>query len=204
MSKRPLPGSWSTAPPSRSSSSSMATFFPDRVTPRNANGARRLSSSSHPRPTRPVSGPSDSTNNITSGGLPPASHLPNKPSLTPHIPFTSDKALNGPPSASDLRQKYRSYQTIYDPELSRSKSKGPKAIVRYDGKNSAPPVDPRFEGNTRYIRVSKGKKALVLKLPVPKFQVCVVDLVYNFHDTNYFFFFRKMIIALFPRLPRRY
>lgn len=184
MSKRPISGQWSTAPSRSTSSSSMATFFPDRVTPRSANGSRRLSSSSsssssysHSRPARLVSSVSDSTTcNTNGGGLPPASHLPNKPSLASTGPSASDTKPKGLPSLSDIRQKYRAYQTIYDPELSKSKSKGLKPIVRYDGKNSAAPVDPRFEGSTRYIRVSKGKKALVLKLPVPKFQVCIKEL----------------------------
>lgn len=181
MSKRPLSGQWSTAPSRPTSSSSMATFFPDRVTPRSANGSRRLSSSSsssssHSRPARLLSVPDSATCNTNGGGLPPASHLPNKPSLASTGSSTSDTKHKALSSLPDIRQKYRAYQTIYDPELSKSKSKGSKPIVRYDGKNSAAPADPRFEGNTRYIRVSKGKKALVLKLPVPKFQVCIKEL----------------------------
>lgn len=85
-------------------------------------------------------------------------------SVSKPIPTLENGAYNG-------QRVYTTYQVIYDPELSSSKSRGSKAIYRYDGNDAPTPKDPRVVDRDRYIRTSRGRKALVKTLPVPKYEV---------------------------------
>lgn len=177
MSKRTMPISSSSS--STRPSSSMATFFPDRVKSRHSGSGHsqsnghghihRSHSSSLPKVNYHFnasnSGSQGPESRWDSSSLPLDKGLPPRPSRDPKLPSIP---VNG---ESDSRPKYRSYQVIYDPELSKSKSKGSRAIHRYNGADAPTPTDPRCEGQKRYTRTSKGKKALTTALPIPRFPV---------------------------------
>lgn len=163
-----MPGASSDS--SRPSSSSMATFFPDRVTSRehlghsaNGHSSRAYSTSSSPPPAKQNGISQNGSNGGSKAYIDPRKH----PSRLDRDPRSSGR----PKDEADTRPKSRSYQIIYDPELSKTKSKGNKPIYRYNGEGAPTPTDPRIEGTKRYTRTSKGKKGLVTSLPIPKLVV---------------------------------
>lgn len=177
MSKQTMPGSTSSS--STRPTSSMATFFPDRVKSRHTssqtNGHGHRANSIHYSSPPKANGHSstfeslDQTNPDKNRDLRKDSS--SEKSLTPSSHRDQKPLANGD---LETRPKYRSYQVTYDPELSKSKSKGNRAIIRYDGADTSSPTDPRCEGQKRYTRTSKGKKSLAITLPVPKFPVSLI------------------------------
>lgn len=193
MSKRAMSGSSSSS--STRQSSSMATFFPDRVQPRRSvpvshnNGHSHRTSSTNPPPaTSPPKSSGNSNGNLSKDYKKPShSRFDKHPLNNTHIDHRDHR-----PSSSistnpegDSRSKFRSYQVMYDPELSKSKSKGTRPIHRYNGNDAPTPTDPRIEGQTRYTRTSKGKKALTTALPIPKFSVCCLIYLSQHWSTNF-------------------
>ncbi|KAA8912945.1 hypothetical protein TRICI_003327 [Trichomonascus ciferrii] len=80
-----------------------------------------------------------------------------------------DEAVNGR-SENGVGQPCRGYKLVYDPELSRERSKGSKPIyheIKWTGKAT----DPRKTMGEKYYRKAayKGKKSAFSSLPIPKF-----------------------------------
>lgn len=174
-SKRTIPGPSSSS--STRPSSSMATFFPDRIQPRHSHSQH---ANGHSQRAHPSASSSSSTSSHKSNGHGSTGPLESNGSSVSKAPSSDNKhsthrkptPTNGTSDAS--KSKYRSFQITYDPELSKSKSKGSRPIYRYNGADAPTPTDPRIEGQKRYTRTSRGKKGLTSALPIPIFPVCLI------------------------------
>lgn len=101
-------------------------------------------------------------------------------SSQPHSLTGDSKLTMVPPSNAQVKGKktvkHGNFQTIYDPELSRSKSGGLVPKYRYSGEGASDPKDPRYYKGIRYSRSKRGKKECLSSCTVPKFVVSYLVL----------------------------
>lgn len=83
-----------------------------------------------------------------------------------HNTKITDPSLSSSSSNTGLSgSNPKNYKLIYDPELSKSKSRGSKPLYRFGGEGSSDPKDPRYVKSICYPRTSRGKKAFILSCP---------------------------------------